>query len=100
MPWSSANRQNISRLVAGGDAPLSSSSLCGAIAQADEIDFAVAFIKVTGLRLLLPDLLSALNADGTRSRPPARFRVVTSDYLDVTDPEALRLLMLLASAWR
>ena len=82
------------RLVAGGTHHFLP-HLCAAIAQADEIDFAVAFIKVTGLRLLLPDLLSALNADGTRSRPPARFRVVTSDYLDVTDPEALRLLMLL-----
>ena len=83
-----------SRVVAGGSNHFLP-HLCGAIAQADEIDFAVAFIKVTGLRLLLPDLLSALNADSTRSRPPARFRVVTSDYLDVTDPEALRLLMLL-----
>jgi HKD family nuclease len=83
-----------SRVVAGGSNHFLP-HLCAAIAQADEIDFAVAFIKVTGLRLLLPDLLSALNADGTRSRPPARFRVVTSDYLDVTDPEALRLLMLL-----
>jgi superfamily II DNA or RNA helicase/HKD family nuclease len=83
-----------SRVVAGGSNHFLP-HLCAAIAQADEIDFAVAFIKVTGLRLLLPDLLSALDADGTRSRPPARFRVVTSDYLDVTDPEALRLLMLL-----
>jgi superfamily II DNA or RNA helicase/HKD family nuclease len=83
-----------SRVVAGGSNHFLP-HLCAAIAQADEIDFAVAFIKVTGLRLLLPDLLSALNADRTRSRPPARFRVVTSDYLDVTDPEALRLLMLL-----
>jgi superfamily II DNA or RNA helicase/SAM-dependent methyltransferase len=83
-----------SRVVAGGSNHFLP-HLCATIAQADEIDFAVAFIKVTGLRLLLPDLLSALNADGTRPRPPARFRVVTSDYLDVTDPEALRLLMLL-----
>lgn len=82
------------RVVAGGSNHFLP-HLCAAIAQADEIDFAVAFIKVTGLRLLLPDLLSALNADGTRSRPQARFRVVTSDYLDVTDPEALRLFMLL-----
>ena len=81
-----------SRVVAGGSNHFLP-HLCAAIAQADEIDFAVAFIKVTGLRLLLPDLLSALKADDTRAR--ARFRVVTSDYLDVTDPEALRLLMLL-----
>lgn len=83
-----------SRVVAGGSNHFLP-HLCAAIAQADEIDFAVAFIKVAGLRLLMPDLLSALNTDGERSRPRARFRVVTSDYLDVTDPEALRLLMLL-----
>lgn len=33
--------------------------------------------------------------DDPPTRPPARIRIVTSDYLDVTDPEALRLLMLL-----
>lgn len=82
------------RLVTGGEHPLLP-HLCDAIAQADEIDLAVAFIKTTGLRLLLPDLHAALLADGERPRPPARVRVLTSDYLDVTDPEALRLLMLL-----
>ena len=66
-----------SRVVAGGSNHFLP-HLCAAIAQADEIDFAVAFIKVTGLRLLLPDLLSALNADGTRPRPTARFRVLDS----------------------
>ncbi|HRQ48738.1 MAG TPA: DEAD/DEAH box helicase family protein, partial [Rhodocyclaceae bacterium] len=69
--------------------------LCTAIASADEIDLAVAFIKTTGLRMLLPDLHDALEQDGIRARPPARLRILTSDYLDVTDPEALRLLMLL-----
>jgi superfamily II DNA or RNA helicase/HKD family nuclease len=71
------------------------SQLCTSIAKADEIDFAVAFVKTTGLRLLLPELQSALGRCATPLRPAARLRVVTSDYLDVTDPEALRLLMLL-----
>lgn len=65
--------------------------LCAAIAAAAEIDLAVAFVKTTGLRLLLPDLLAAIE----RADSPARLRVITSDYLDVTDPEALRLLLLL-----
>lgn len=69
--------------------------LRAAIASADEIDIAVAFVKATGLRLLLPDLHDTLEHDGTRTRPPVRLRILTSDYLDVTDPEALRLLMLL-----
>ena len=69
--------------------------LSTAIARADEIDFAVAFVKATGLRLLLPELQTAINRSPTPTRPAPRLRVVTSDYLDVTDPEALRLLMLL-----
>jgi len=67
--------------------------LCAAINTASEVDMAVAFIKSTGLRLLLPDLLARLKPGETAST--ARVRVVTSDYLDVTDPEALRSLMLL-----
>ena len=66
-----------------------------AMAQAAEIELAVAFIKTTGLRLLIDDLHAALGNDGRRSLPPARLRVLTSDYLDVTDPDALRLLLLL-----
>jgi HKD family nuclease len=69
--------------------------LCASIAQADEIDFTVAFIKATGLRLLLPDLQAALTPGEGSTRKAARLRVVTSDYLDVTDPQALRQLMLL-----
>jgi superfamily II DNA or RNA helicase/SAM-dependent methyltransferase len=69
--------------------------LSGAMAQAAEIELAVAFIKATGLRLLMDDLHAALGHDGLRSLPPVRLRVLTSDYLDVTDPDALRLLLLL-----
>jgi superfamily II DNA or RNA helicase/SAM-dependent methyltransferase/SOS-response transcriptional repressor LexA len=81
------------KLVTGGDNPFLP-HLCAAIRQADEIDIAVAFTKVTGLRLLLPDLHDALSANNGALQPP-RVRFLTSDYLDVTDPEALRLLMLL-----
>lgn len=64
--------------------------LSEAMSQATEVDLAVAFIKTTGLRLLLPDLQAALEGKAGR-----RVRVLTSDYLDITDPEALRLLLLL-----
>lgn len=64
--------------------------LSEAISRATEVDLAVAFIKTTGLRLLLPDLQAALESENGR-----RVRVLTSDYLDITDPEALRLLLLL-----
>lgn len=69
--------------------------LCASIAKADEIDLTVAFIKTAGLRLLLPDLQAALVPGDGGTHRAARVRVVTSDYLDVTDPEALRLLILL-----
>ena len=82
------------KLVTGGENPFLP-HLCAAIRRASEIDFAVAFTKVTGLRLLLPDLHDGLLVNSEASRPPARIRFLTSDYLDVTDPEALRLLLLL-----
>jgi superfamily II DNA or RNA helicase/HKD family nuclease len=66
-----------------------------AMAHADEVDLAVAFIKTTGLRLLLPDLHAVLDRNDARTGRSARLRILTSDYLDVTDPDALRLLMLL-----
>lgn len=61
------------KLVTGGDHPFLP-HLCDAIAQADEIDLAVAFIKTTGLRLLLPDLHAALDA-ATGSRAGAHQRL-------------------------
>ena len=69
--------------------------LCASIARADEIDLTVAFIKTAGLRLLLADLQAALVPGDGGTRRASRVRIVTSDYLDVTDPDALRLLILL-----
>lgn len=79
----------IPRLVTGG-ADHFLPHLSEAFTGATQADLAVAFIKTTGLRLLLPDLESMVDAGA-----PQRVRVLTSDYLDITDPEALRLLMLL-----
>ena len=86
-----------SKLITGGRDHPFLPQLCESIAHADEIDFTVAFVKTSGLRLLLPDLHLALTRDsgGVCNRPKARIRVLTSDYLDVTDPDALRLLLLL-----
>ncbi len=80
--------------MTGGDNPFLP-HLCSAIRHANEIDIAVAFTKVTGLRLLLPDLHEVLNDAASPQQPRVRIRFLTSDYLDVTDPEALRLLILL-----
>lgn len=77
------------RLVTGG-ADHFLPHLSEAFTRATQADLAVAFIKTTGLRLLMPDLESMVDAGA-----PQRVRVLTSDYLDITDPQALRLLMLL-----
>ena len=82
------------KLVTGGDDPFLP-HLSQAMARATEIEIAVAFIKTTGIRLLLPDLLAALLPLDPPGGPTRSVRVLTSDYLDVTDPEALRLLLLL-----
>ena len=91
--WSNAlatrQRRPSQRLVTGG-ADHFLPHLSEAFTGATHADLAVAFIKTTGLRLLLPGLESMFD-----SAAPRRLRVLTSDYLDITDPEALRLLLLL-----
>lgn len=85
------------KLVTGGDDPFLP-HLSQAIARANRIDIAVSFIKTSGIRLLLPDLLSAASSVDDSTLGRRQVRVLTSDYLDVTDPEALRLLTLLQAA--
>lgn len=63
--------------------------LLHAIRRATEIDLAVAFIKSSGLDLIFDALAEAVTYRG------ARLRLLTSDYLDVTDPAALRKILLL-----
>ena len=65
------------------------------IAHATHIDISVSFIMTSGLTLLMPDLQAALRPELESLRYPAKVRVLTGDYLDVTDVEACRLLMLL-----
>lgn len=77
-------------LVAGGRRSPLLPELLDAIYRADEIEFAVAFIKSSGLALIYPALMDAVELRG------AKLTLLTSDYLDVTDPQALRQLMLLA----
>lgn len=79
------------KLTTGGKEHHFLPKLCQAIKASDRIDMAVAFVKTTGLNLLFPDLVSALQ----RESDPARIRILTSDYLDITDTEALRKLVLL-----
>lgn len=82
------------KLTTGGDDPFLP-KLVHEIAHATDIDISVGFIMTSGLRLLMPDLHSVLKPDPDSQRTPTRLRVLTGDYLDVTDVEACRLLMLL-----
>ncbi len=63
--------------------------LTAALADATHVSVAVAFVQMSGLHLLLP----ALNAARHRG---AHIRVLTSTYLDTTEPQALRSLLSLA----
>lgn len=72
-------------LIAGGEDALIR-HLLPHIDKARAVDLAVSFVLESGARLLQPHLQEMLNRAG-------RLRLVTSDYLDVTDPTALRRLM-------
>src|SRR5690606_25007098 len=91
-----ASRQ---RLVTGGQDHFLP-HLLAAINGAKKIDMAVAFVMTGGLDLLIDDLHTRLQPAGEHEAgcAPARMRILTSDYFDVTDVEALRRLMLLQDA--
>ena len=72
-------------LIAGGEDALLP-HLLPQIDQASQVDVAVSFLMESGIRLLRPHLQDLLDRQG-------RLRLVTGDYLDVTDPDALRRLM-------
>ena len=61
-------------------------NLKSAIDRSEQVDFSVAFIKQSGLDLLRGHLQDLLNRQG-------RVRIITGDYLDVTEPEALEDLL-------
>lgn len=87
-------KKNARKLITGGNDPFLP-YLSHEIACATHIDMAVAFIKTSGLELLFSDLMTALQRETESNAKSAKIRILTSDYLDVTDPDALRSLMLL-----
>ncbi len=56
------------------------------IDRSDAVDVAVSFVLESGMRLLRPHFQELLARNG-------RLRILTGDYLDVTDPDALRRMM-------
>lgn len=71
-------------LIAGGDDPLLS-HLIRHIDAADTVDLAVAFALDSGVNLIFPWLEDLLGRGG-------QLRLVVGDYLEVTEPSALRKL--------
>ena len=74
-------------LYTGGKNPFLP-GLLSAINYATHIDITTAFIRQTGLALLTDALEDAL-------RRGVKLRILTGDYLCITEPAALRSLMLL-----
>lgn len=72
-------------LIAGGEDALLP-HLIPHIQQANAIDVAVAFVLDSGVRILHPHLQEFLDRQG-------RLRIVAGDYLDVSDPTALRRML-------
>lgn len=81
---------HINYLVRGGKSDPLLPRLLRSIRNAEEIELAVAFIKYSGLSLIFDAL-----AEHCEKNSPACLRILTSDYLGITDPQALRKLMLL-----
>ncbi|MDK1119363.1 MAG: DUF3427 domain-containing protein [Anaerolineae bacterium] len=74
-------------LTVGGSDPFLP-SLLAAINHATEISITSAFIRMTGLRLIQGALVDAIAREAT-------VRILTGDYLGITEPNALRYLLLL-----
>ncbi|WP_457088086.1 DEAD/DEAH box helicase family protein [Marinovum sp. KMM 9879] len=71
-------------LISGGEDALHA-HLRPLIDQAQSVDLAVSFLMTSGAQLVLPHLRDLLERGG-------RLRLLTGDYLDVTEPTALRLM--------
>ncbi|TCK07269.1 DUF3427 domain-containing protein [Marinobacterium mangrovicola] len=79
-------------LLTGGENRQLLPALRRALTHASDIEIAVSFIRSTGLNLIFGDLEAALQSE-TRQ---VRLTLLTSDYMCITDPTALKKLMLLA----
>jgi len=71
-------------LISGGEDALHA-HLRPLIDQAQAVDLSVSFLMTSGVRLVLPHLHDLLDRGG-------QLRLLTGDYLGVTEPSALRLI--------
>lgn len=80
----------VQHLITGGDDPFRP-KLIEDINAAKRIDITVSFIRQSGLKLIFPVLTDALERG-------VEMRILTGDYLNVTEPVALRHLLLLVES--
>ncbi|MBF0266090.1 MAG: DEAD/DEAH box helicase family protein [Gammaproteobacteria bacterium] len=83
-----ANKLYNGSALTTGDSDTLLPKLIRAINHATEIEITVSFIQQSGLKLLFEPLLDALNHK-------VSIKLLTSDYLSITNPDALRQIMLL-----
>ena len=77
----------VSNLFTGGNSTLSlGEEIRREIASADEIYFIVSFLKVSGLRLIMDDLRSFCEREGTK------LHIITTTYCGVTETKAIKQL--------
>lgn len=72
--------------ILGNDTSPLLAALVDDLAESSRFDLAVAFITESGLRQIEPHLIDFLSRGG-------RMRLLTGDYLDVTEPRALQRLL-------
>lgn len=91
-------RQVPASLATGGAGDPLLPRILRSIRVASEIDLCVSFVLSSGLDLVFDPLVRAVEGgkEGDERWPGTRLRILTSDYLNVTEPRALRRLMLLA----
>ncbi len=78
-------------LITGRDKNYLIHQLRQALTTATHIEIAVSFIRNSGLNLLFDDIEQAL----TSERRNVQLCLLTSDYMNITEPQALKRLMLL-----
>ena len=62
-----------------------------ALKNATSIEIAVSFIRMSGLSLIIKDIEDAMNSEERN----VKLSLLTSDYMNITEPQALKRLMLL-----
>jgi superfamily II DNA or RNA helicase/diadenosine tetraphosphate (Ap4A) HIT family hydrolase/SOS-response transcriptional repressor LexA len=85
--------RSVRPLATGGDSDPFARHVLPLFRQSSQIAIVAAFVQESGLSRITADLDDALSAG-------ARVRLVTGDYLNITQADALEAMLDLGSAWR